>query len=198
MHECHGSERRFADRTAGQRESGRLIDSGAPHRGELHEQIMRMLPVDQRPPIQRLARLKDLPVSVLANRRWIEAQHARECQLAMGRLSTGHPHPPVRNHDLGAPARASLMIEFGEHDPVLHELPAVVHGHRHLHVIVLSRARPGVGGWRALGPPADRHQQRTHREQRQHNPAATKRHETLPRTDTPTPAHRHDAREHVS
>jgi len=59
------------------------------------------------------------------------------------------------------------MVELGEHDAILHELPAAVCRHVHLRVIVcgvLSRRR-------------GRNQRKTKRPQRQHDPASTQTHE---------------------
>src|SRR5438309_1382371 len=78
MHERYGPEGRFADRPTGQRESRRVVDGDPPHRRELHEQVMRMLAIDERPSVQRLASLKDLTITVLADRCRIETEHGVE------------------------------------------------------------------------------------------------------------------------
>jgi hypothetical protein len=64
-------------------------------------------------------------------------------QLATRRSSTRHTHPPVRRDKLAAAAGTSLVIEFGEYDPALHELPTVVHRHLHLLVLPITRRRIG-------------------------------------------------------
>src|SRR5260221_2549095 len=129
MHERDRPERRFADRSASQRDACGLADRYAPDGRQLHEQIVGMLSIDQWASIERLAGLKHLTVPLLPNGRRIQTQHACERELTARRVSSGHAHPPVRRDELVTAARASLVIEFGEDETVLHELPAVVRGH---------------------------------------------------------------------
>src|SRR5207248_2926311 len=95
----------------------------------------RVLPIDERPSVERLSRLKDLAVSIFAHGRGIQAEHAGERQSAMRCVAAGHAHPPVRKQELVSLARTSLMVEFGEQDAVLHELPTRIHGHVHVFVL---------------------------------------------------------------
>ena len=56
---------------------GRIADRHAPDGRELHEEIVRMLVIDQRTAVERFADLKDLPIAVFADCRGVEAQHRR-------------------------------------------------------------------------------------------------------------------------
>ncbi|HET9832381.1 MAG TPA: hypothetical protein VFP91_11745 [Vicinamibacterales bacterium] len=150
MHERDRSERRFPDRSAGEREPRRVVDGHSPDGGELHEQIVRMLSIAQRSTVERFACLEDFAIPVLADRGGVETQHARERQSPMRSGPTRHPHPPVRDDEFVAAARSALVIELREHNPVLHELPALTHVH--LHVFVLGRRIVGRrGSSRTLG-----------------------------------------------
>ena len=63
MHERHGAECGFTGRTAGDREAGRITERDTPDAGELHEEIVRMLAVDEWPPVKRFSSLKDFGVA---------------------------------------------------------------------------------------------------------------------------------------
>ena len=150
VHERHGPECRLANGTTREREASRLRQRHSPDGRQLHEQVVRMLSVDQRMSVDRLAGLQDLAVAILSDRRRVETEHARQRQTSAGHLATRHAHPPVRHDELVAAARASLVIEFSEHDPVLHQLPAVVHIHLHLFVLIGVPAATGRRISRAL------------------------------------------------
>jgi len=48
------------------RDSCRFTNRHAPDRCQLHEQIVRVLAIDERPPVERLTSLEDLAISVFA------------------------------------------------------------------------------------------------------------------------------------
>ena len=123
MHEGDRAQRRFADRSAGDRDRGCIRKRYPPGRGQLHEQIVRMLPIDQRPPVERFAHLKDLAIPGFAGGQRIEAQHAGERQPPAAGATRGHPHPPVRRLELVAAARPSLVVEEAEYRAVPHQHP---------------------------------------------------------------------------
>ena len=138
MHERHRTERRFAHRRTDQGDACVVGDRNPPRRRELHEEIVRMLAIDQRLAVERFARLKKLAIAVSADRGGIEAQHSGKHQLTSCGLPLRHTHPPVGGRKLAATPIATLAIEFGKHDGVLHDLPAGG-GHIHVRVIVLLR-----------------------------------------------------------
>ena len=123
--ERDGTESRLARRRACNRQARLARDRCAPNRGELHDQIVRVLPVDQRPSVQRhgFAHLKDLAVSKLARRHQIETEHPVEREPRRPDASGQHAHPPIRHCELIDAARTALMVEQAERDAVLHELP---------------------------------------------------------------------------
>jgi hypothetical protein len=122
VHERYRTERRLADRRARHHQTRSTPDRQLPHRGELHQEVMRMLAIDDRPPLPRLADLKQVAVPPLGDR--FEAEHAGQRQSAGTRLPAQHAHPPVLAGDLGLAERAALVVERDENDAVLHEVPA--------------------------------------------------------------------------
>ena len=98
---------------------------------------MRVLPIDERTIVERLADLEDFAVTVGAECRRFEAEHQRESQPAGAGGSLGHPHPPILDGELLAATRASLIVEIEEDHAILHQVPL---GHWHGTVVVL--------GWR--------------------------------------------------
>ena len=118
MHERHRPQRRFADRTAGDGEAARLADRNAPHGGELHEQIVGMLAIDQRTAVERFTRLKQFAVPALADGRGIEAEHRVQRQPAARHLAARcrdlagcvcrHPGDPLSRRPVDAAARARM------------------------------------------------------------------------------------------
>src|SRR5438128_11243321 len=76
MHERHRTQRGFACRTACNRHACRVVQRNAPDGGELREEIVRMLPIDQRTSVTRFSSLKDFGVTRLANSRRIKTEHA--------------------------------------------------------------------------------------------------------------------------
>ena len=129
-----------------------------------------MLAIGERPAVERLTRLEDLAISALADRRRIQAQHAGECQSAPRQVAAGHAHPPIRHDEFPAAPRTALMIELGEHDAILHEVPATVCRHVHLYVIVCGVLRHRRGG----------NYREAKRPQRQHDLASTQTHTKTP------------------
>src|SRR5258708_12174359 len=96
-----------------------------------------MLSIDQRASVQCFACLKNLSVSLLTDRRGVETKHAGQRQLTVLELARPHAHPPVWRDHLVATARASLMIELREQNPVLHESPRGIRRRVHLHLFLL-------------------------------------------------------------
>ena len=136
VHEGNRAERRRADRRARQRQRDGLRQRLAPHGGCLHEEIVRVLVIDERVPLERLADLHDVAVTLLADRRGIETEHQVQRQRAAPDRSASHSHPPVGRGHLALAARAALVVEHHEDDRVLHERPS-----RHRHVVLHPRVR---------------------------------------------------------
>ena len=86
--------------------------------------LVRMLPVDERLPLELFAHLKDFPVATLADRPRIEAQHDVHAELVAAVLAKQHAHPPVRGEELLTAAGPALVVERTGDDAVLDEAPA--------------------------------------------------------------------------
>ena len=123
MHKGHGAERGLARWTTSNGEHT-AAQRHAPRHRELHEEVVRMLPIDQRLAVERLADLEDLTIATFADGRRIQAEHGIQTKWLMSMRVRRHAHTPVGCHELVAPARASLVVEQAVHDAVLHELPA--------------------------------------------------------------------------
>ena len=124
VHERDRAERRLARGPARQRETGAVVHRDAPDRRQLHEEIVGMLPIDQRSAVERLAYLEDFAVAALADGRGVETQHRRQREVPLAGLPRRHAHPPVRHPELVTSARTALVVEHGVDDAVLHEGPA--------------------------------------------------------------------------
>ena len=123
VHERDRSKRRLADGAGGNRQAGCVGDGEAPCRRELHEEVVRMLAINERPSVESLAHLKDLAVSCFSGRRRIQAEHPGQGEPAPADPSRCHLHPPVRCLELVAASRTSLMIEQANDHAVVHEHP---------------------------------------------------------------------------
>ena len=101
-----------------------VADWHPPHCRELHEQIVRMLIVDERLSLERFADLKQLAIPFLADGQRVQAEHGVDREIGRSHLSLEHTHPPVRHPHLVASARPTLMVEQSVHNGVLHHVPA--------------------------------------------------------------------------
>ena len=123
VHEGDRPERRIANRGTREREREAAADRVLPANRRLHQEVVRMLPVDERHAVQRLADLEDLAIAVIAEGERIEAQHQVELQRAAGGRPAEHAHPPVLRAEILAAARAALVVVGQPGDAVLHEMP---------------------------------------------------------------------------
>src|SRR5258708_18107044 len=87
VHEGYRTERRLARRSTGAGQPRLVGQRRTPDRSQLHEQIVGMLPVDERPAADRLAYLKNLAITSLANGGRVEAQHGNEGQLRLSDIT---------------------------------------------------------------------------------------------------------------
>src|ERR671936_291960 len=108
MRVCDWTERGLSGGPACDRQRSRRGDRSAPRCGQLHEEIVWVLTVDERLSVQRFADLKDFPVSAGPDRRRVEAEHSREGDAAVACIAAPHAHPPVGDDELIAAARATL------------------------------------------------------------------------------------------
>ena len=92
--------------------------------GKLHEEIVRVLAIDQRLPVERFTNLEDLPITALADRGRIQAEHDVGAEAVTAAIAHQHPHPPVRDDELVAATRPALRIEQAVDDAILHQMDA--------------------------------------------------------------------------
>ena len=91
-------------------------------RGQLHEQVVRMLPVVQRLALERLTALEQQRIATGPDGQRLGARHAVEVEGAAAELAHRHQHAPVDAAELIGTARTPLVV-------VLHEGVAVQHHH---------------------------------------------------------------------
>src|SRR5206468_13051750 len=78
---------------------------------ELHEQVVRVLSVDERrTAVRRLTGLKEQWIALLADRTWLEREHGAKPQGAGPKGALGHPHAHVVAEDLLAAAISALVV----------------------------------------------------------------------------------------
>ena len=124
MHEGAGAKRRFTHRPAikEQRSTGRDIDIH-PCR-QFHEQIVRMLAVDQRLAVRRLSRGEEIGVTLRLHRR-LQAQHRAQLQPRAAEVLLRGQHPHRRDIGLVVTARAFVIGILGRYKAMRHQHPVV-------------------------------------------------------------------------
>src|SRR6476646_5148623 len=89
------SERRFRGGPAVQLPTEAAGKRRVITRRELHEQIVRMLPIVNLLSVAEFAGREQIRIAAFTNRPRLETDHAAEGQLPSPRVSFGHPHQPV-------------------------------------------------------------------------------------------------------
>ena len=104
MRICDRPERRIAE-WSGVDESDRFIGQRVRVLGgHFHEEVVRVLRVDDRTSADRLAGLKELRI-FLPDRQRLETQHRTKHEMTASERAIGHAHHPVRRKQLIAAAR---------------------------------------------------------------------------------------------
>src|SRR6187399_1727461 len=123
VHERHRTKRWIAHRGTRQSEREIAAERVLPANRRLHQEVVRMLPVDQGYAVQCLADLEDLAIAVIAKRERIETEHEVELQRPACGRTTEHAHPPVLRTEVLAAARTALVVVCQPGHAVLHEMP---------------------------------------------------------------------------
>ena len=128
VHERGGAERRVAA-NGGLHPVGSLVAERAPvRRRQIHEQVVGVLPVDDRVAAERLAGLEQLRRAAVRDRGRFERVHHHQGDPPAGHVPLGHDHPEVRRLEGVVAGRASLVVVEEADRPHGHELP-MRHGH---------------------------------------------------------------------
>ena len=114
--------------------------------GQLHEEIVRMLPVDELLAERGLAGLKQLRILAARDGRRLEAEHGPQQQMPSAERPLRGDHHPVGGELFLAAARTGGAQIVERREAVQHQMPRAFHEH---HVLVLRR-RIGVGAPRLL------------------------------------------------
>src|SRR5436190_8896031 len=123
MHEGHGPERwlsrwRGVEQHGGVRRHCVLIQHA-----KLHEEVVRMLAVDERLPVACLARLQQQGITALPHRCCVDARHEAELKTPPAYHALGHDHRPVQAAPLVVASWPSLMVVLPEAESTEHHPP---------------------------------------------------------------------------
>ena len=89
------TQRRIAHRACIQAKDRVRTNLAVVQAGEFHEQVVRMLPVDNRLAIGRLTLLKQLWIKPSSNRRRFQAEHGAQRHFVGAKAALRHGHHPV-------------------------------------------------------------------------------------------------------
>ena len=156
VHEGDGPERGLAH--GRELQPDRAAADGPPvGRGQVHEEVVRMLPVHERLALERFARLEQLGRATFGEGRGLERVHHHESETTARDVALEHEHVPVAGLDGVVAGRSALVVVLETRDAHGHERPrghgharhGVVGGHaRHAAHVGLEERRPWRGRWR--------------------------------------------------
>jgi hypothetical protein len=127
MHESGRAKRRLAGIGKIEKDRALLRQRHAIAAGELHEEIMRMLAVDQRrTAVGGLAAAEQQRIAALAHER-IERQHRAQAQRARPQRPLAHRHAHAVAEPFAGTARAALMVVDAVDDAMEHPHPIAGH-----------------------------------------------------------------------
>ena len=140
VHEDRRAEGRRADRVDSEKHP-RALDRALVRAAERHEQVVRMLVVDERRLLERFAGLEDLRRSERLNGERLERQHPTDADTAVARRPRARPHEPVLRLDLVEIGEgADLIVEAGEDLHVPGPRPGRFGGRRAVAGVLILRA----------------------------------------------------------
>src|SRR6187200_1923971 len=92
--------------------------------GELHEQVMRLLPIMDGVALTHLAEHEVVQGAASGNRQWLGTEHRADAEAAGAEVATSHGHAPVDASDLMS-AGAASPVAIARFVDALHEQRAV-------------------------------------------------------------------------
>ena len=126
MHEGAGAKCRLADRAAIEKKPGVLAQIEIHSRRQFHEQIVRMLPVDQRLAVRRLAGGEQVGIAAAVHRRF-EAEHGFQLYPAPACFPCRHQHGHRGRIGLVVAARAGMVGVLRGNAAMSHQHPVAGH-----------------------------------------------------------------------
>ena len=121
----------IADRRSIERKRGILRQLVIVERGQFHEEVMRMLSVNNWAAVSRLSLLEQLRVAAARDRRRLQAQHGSPGQSSFAERSLRHWHEPIRGKEFVRATRACLLKFIHENLAVKHQHPLALVMHDH-------------------------------------------------------------------
>ena len=123
MHERRRPQRRLARQAEVGEGGAALAELDAVRRRELHEEVVRMLAIDQRRrAVGRLAGLSEQRIAALAHRR-IERDHSAQAERSGTERAIRHQHRHALGEDFLAAPRPGLAVVDGVDEALRHQLP---------------------------------------------------------------------------
>ena len=127
MHEGRWTECRLARQSAVEK-AGTIAARDAVRARELHEEIVRVLAIDQRrAPVSGFPGLQEERIAFLPDRRRLDRDHRLQTQRSGTERALGHCHPHVVAEDLGVAPWAALVVVDPVRKAVQHDHPGTAH-----------------------------------------------------------------------
>ena len=123
MYERDWTECRLANRAASERETGLVSERHPPGGRQLHDQIVRMLPIGDLQTMIRLAHLEDLRVARCPHGERFSRHARRQRERTAWEAPRAHCHQPVLGTELLLAPSAALSVERGKYHTVESEAP---------------------------------------------------------------------------
>src|SRR5581483_4922873 len=108
------------------------------NRCNFHEEVVRMLTIDNWSPERSFSLLKKLRISPVSHRRRFQTEHGAQRQRSMTKLPLRHWHEPVGGEKLIPTARPGLLHSIQKKLAMKHEIPVSLVEHEHF-----ARSRAG-------------------------------------------------------
>ena len=131
VHEGRRTECRFARQAGVEKGAARRSDVLRHRCRQLHEEVVRMLPVDQ--PVESIGSFTAREKKRIAARphQRVGAEHRPELERAFAERAAGHAHEHPSGERLVVAARSGLVIVDKVERAVRHEHPVAALGHHH-------------------------------------------------------------------
>src|SRR5215212_7460538 len=141
MHECTWPKRGLAGIATVHKPARAFADGHRVVRAQLHEEIVRMLAIDQRFAFVCLTSLEEQGRAARWKRKWLSAEHAAQLKCSRTRTPDGRRHEPVCRFKLRHSSWSTLAIDACYEVVMKHQQPlaGLLVQHRHRGRIRLPR-----------------------------------------------------------
>ena len=145
VHECRRSQRRLGHRTAIDEQAGGIADPVVGACRQFHDQVVRVLAIDQRRAVGHFAGREQVGVAARTHCR-LQAGHAAQLEVeCIAQLAIRHQHRHRLDKGLTASARAALLGSDAPGIAVRHQHPPAGLDHRAAHRTFTGRIACSAG-----------------------------------------------------